>query len=926
MKFQYNATLLTLFWGLYSCAGQQPTHDEAIVSEHAGEANYTDRLCVLLLFCSIVGLTVLVFNPAPGSKNMGSRSLASEEDHVGLLSGTSNIYGTASSQLDADLEDALPSEVVDDVNVNSSNNADVSDFLEAKRQQALKILSTESMYREKRPGAYGRMRRIGIVGLSVISLVLSLHLYSNGYFSSSYSSTRKALFVENSDVEVSKILTPVDTMTAHVYDTSVTAVRSGVRSETSGKLTEISASMGFQVSAINEYGDTHKPGIMWAREAVFMEPYKSHTLTIIGNGTNELTSDATLSNLLRDLPSYTNVKATWTVQSDVTAHDDASGLPSSADSVENGNIIATGLFDVRGKESLLTTTNVVIEGHGLKILVLDFSGTDTTGQEMSVIVRLPLYVKYVRRELFTLTDADRELFLNTMHTLWTVSTTEGQKLYGDEYRSIHYFTQIHVDGPAFPECDLFHEGPGFVVNHVYLDYYMQQSMQRVNPAAVLHYLDYVKFFESDEFSNHLLNSYDGGSYSPLFSELWFGKSDPNSGEIIDGRWAYLKAPKVSKEFYELEGIPDLSFWEEHAADWDAYYTEKHAYSVYGFLKPQSSFSLDGAVLRFHDTDAIKALIDIKSKDLPFTGVSCAKMNGYMTEISEGHDVAYAAEKIEYHAHGPAHFSISGYGGQDLVASDVAIQKFAGNSLTTVDFASISYDHHHFLKFSAPAYYIDVTNASSNYNPKDNLLIDSPILVCDAFPTFESEFLAEKNIECTMDVDYDDEDAMDAFLSYFTGLASVNTGESSDTATELLTRLLALDKASKEQLIRSLGDRPFSEGELSGSSAPLDPFFWVLHGQVLRVYQKMTMSDILTTLEYNATSAFDTCAGHSNVGTKLWLQGLQLADGSTGVDKITNRELSSYLEPESQEFVSKFNYVFDTVGDLYCGFGEGEFNR
>jgi hypothetical protein len=39
-----------------------------------------------------------------------------------------------------------------------------------------------------------------------------------------------------------------------------------------------------------------------------------------------------------------------------------------------------------------------------------------------------VWVKYVRRELLSLSDQDREEFLDAFHTLWTVSTTAGMTL------------------------------------------------------------------------------------------------------------------------------------------------------------------------------------------------------------------------------------------------------------------------------------------------------------------------------------------------------------------------------------------------------------------------------------------------------------------------------------------------------------------
>jgi hypothetical protein len=114
---------------------------------------------------------------------------------------------------------------------------------------------------------------------------------------------------------------------------------------------------------------------------------------------------------------------------------------------------------------------------------------------------MSVWVKYVRRELSTLNDVDREDFLDAFNTLWTVSTLKGQVIYGDRYKSVNYFATLHNDGGGNPFCDEFHGGLGFLNNHMYLSAYLEQSLQLVNPKVALHYLEYTKYFESTSFSD-----------------------------------------------------------------------------------------------------------------------------------------------------------------------------------------------------------------------------------------------------------------------------------------------------------------------------------------------------------------------------------------------------------------------------------------
>jgi hypothetical protein len=112
-------------------------------------------------------------------------------------------------------------------------------------------------------------------------------------------------------------------------------------------------------------------------------------------------------------------------------------------------------------------------------------------------VSMDVWVKYVRRELTNLNDQDREDFLDAFRTLWDVSTVDGQKLYGEKYKSLFYFAIVHNDAGANPVCDQFHGSVGFINNHLYLGLYLEQSLQMINPKVALHYMDYTKYFSSD---------------------------------------------------------------------------------------------------------------------------------------------------------------------------------------------------------------------------------------------------------------------------------------------------------------------------------------------------------------------------------------------------------------------------------------------
>lgn len=70
------------------------------------------------------------------------------------------------------------------------------------------------------------------------------------------------------------------------------------------------------------------------------------------------------------------------------------------------------------------------------------------GTEEEAIVAGPyefqVRVKYVRRELRSLTDQDREMFFNAVAVLQRVPSAVGQEVYGSNYYSKDFMTRLHL--------------------------------------------------------------------------------------------------------------------------------------------------------------------------------------------------------------------------------------------------------------------------------------------------------------------------------------------------------------------------------------------------------------------------------------------------------------------------------------------------
>jgi len=89
------------------------------------------------------------------------------------------------------------------------------------------------------------------------------------------------------------------------------------------------------------------------------------------------------------------------------------------------------------------------------------------------------------------------------YTLWEVNTKEGKTRYGDRYKSLYYLSMLHHDAANGNYCDEFHSGNGFLLNHVMISSYLEQSLQLINPRVCLHYMEYSKYFDTTDFRHHL---------------------------------------------------------------------------------------------------------------------------------------------------------------------------------------------------------------------------------------------------------------------------------------------------------------------------------------------------------------------------------------------------------------------------------------
>ena len=82
--------------------------------------------------------------------------------------------------------------------------------------------------------------------------------------------------------------------------------------------------------------------------------------------------------------------------------------------------------------------------------------------------------KYVRREIRSLTDDDRQLFFDALHEIYSVNSETGKNKYGSKFQTAEYFLFKHLTGAGVSNCDHWHDGAGLVGNHMALTLEVEQ--------------------------------------------------------------------------------------------------------------------------------------------------------------------------------------------------------------------------------------------------------------------------------------------------------------------------------------------------------------------------------------------------------------------------------------------------------------------
>lgn len=170
-----------------------------------------------------------------------------------------------------------------------------------------------------------------------------------------------------------------------------------------------------------------------------------------------------------------------------------------------------------------TTFAFTEAGRAYVVAALDDQGNAATPERV--------LCKYVRREVRQLSDADRRAFFAAVAEVYTVSTVEGQRKYGGDFRSgASWFARWHLGSAS--AMSPWHGGPSFFPSHAILTSYFERALQAVDPSVAAHYWDFT------------IDAAAAGDWtaSEVWSADYFGPVGDAKSPRARGRWENVTAP------------------------------------------------------------------------------------------------------------------------------------------------------------------------------------------------------------------------------------------------------------------------------------------------------------------------------------------------------------------------------------------------
>ena len=477
-------------------------------------------------------------------------------------------------------------------------------------------------------------------------------------------------------------------------------------------------------------------------------------------------------------------------------------------------------------------------------------------------------VKYVRREVRTLLDHDRERFFDALRVVYTTSQGAGASQYGAKFRSIEYLVAEHLQGAASRECDHWHDDAGILTHHMAFTLELEQSLQAIDASVAVPYWDYTHdaYYLGDNFRA-----------SRIFDDDWFGAASPGEQDhaISAGRWGYTRIARVAANDGGDEVAARLTYDSSASSEFGS---ARVISNPYGLLRSPWNCQSTPFLTRYH------AVLGVENGGFSVPACDAFK------EAFEHNELGYMLSELNGLLHGPVHIMI---GGQWYFNEKHA-------NLTTLITAS------------------RLNQAAGFFLLSSKFLWRQGYVRCPEYCSLDTP-ASDCSCTCPSAIT-GDRDPLELLSE--TGLLYLNNGWLRGDFLEKA----GMDFADVWDMFCHIGH----VGEMFTSAAPYDPTFWPLHGlaerflTLKRIYAAEGLSHFNESWGYThaSTLASDThvvCDWTNVTGMELPTCAPGICPGHKAHDLLPMggfiNGTETYTNKEFYDFTSPFNaelpYVYDS---------------
>mmetsp|Transcript_6478 Transcript_6478/g.7865 ORF Transcript_6478/g.7865 Transcript_6478/m.7865 type:complete len:695 (-) Transcript_6478:164-2248(-) len=469
---------------------------------------------------------------------------------------------------------------------------------------------------------------------------------------------------------------------------------------------------------------------------------------------------------------------------------------------------------------------------GLHRLTLEATYESESGTSQVLRSTVNVVVKYIRKEIHSVDDEDRETLLSAWQVLMTTNDEDGVNEYGDDFMSFTRLSTEHNNLAADKTCDHLHDGMGFVPAHVSLTRLLEASLQSVDASVTLPYWEYTIDVE-DVIANKKSDFAYEWRNIPMFTDKWFGSSDEVTGQLKDSIFVDLN----------LKG--------------NEYSTSKNGYGLtrapWNNLKTSSFTRFFGGGSGFNE----KSSIFVEADQMSTCSVLQDTLVNGATTLSSFNGGAAGQ------AHGPIHMFTGGQTGT----------KSLSEHMTKIGFHAHGKEYNQYWGDGVTMMFLNI-KALWRYD------LWSCSDSCD-------ESTGQSDCACSCDVnDIVTSPAYDALFSSYIESWNDADGNGGDGMMRGMLDLMCNVFPQDGGVVM---------GDHASSAAASDPSFWVMHGTVERYLQLMRIQSRFTSESWdsavfasNVHPNSATCIGHAETDTLVFGD----IDGVT----YTNGEYYDYLDP------------------------------